>query len=927
MSSNCSNENLSKNNEAKSSCCPSNNCQSSSTEKNDQVGFFIPSSPVYPSAKGSSDQLEQKEKSLDKVEVFVPPKKTDSSCCSSKSCSDTTEAVSTYIPQPSKPVSQDCCSSGSCETEKPLEDADDTVAVFIPSPQKDCCDDETCESLDQSKQADSRRQTEAKGTEVEYLISGMDCPSCAQTIVKKVSKFKGINRCDVNFSSAKMTVDVSQESQTAKIEQAVKQLGFQLTRLDHDDADEYVIEGMDCTACAGTIEKHLRKLNGVQRAEVNFATAKLKIEHHLTQQNIVEEVKKVGYKAAPYDQESIGSNTANSWHGLGYVIVSGIALVIGLLLSYLTSQDLLAIVFYTISIVVGGHKAFRSAWYAILSKSLDMNVLMSSAAIGAVLINQWAEGASVVFLFALGTALQTRTIEKTRASIRNLMKLAPDTALIKQQQSWQEVPVKTVTIGQVILVKPAERIPLDGIISQGQSSINQAPITGESMPIDKGRGETVYAGSINGNGTLEIEVTQTSKNTALARIIHLVEEAQSKKSLTQSFVERFATIYTTIVFVVALLTIIITPLLFSGEWAVWIYRGLELLVVACPCALVISTPVAIVSAIGNAAHHGVLLKGGISLEKLADVDTVVFDKTGTLTEGKPVITVFESFSDLDTDRLLTIVNTIEAHSNHPLARAICLYADEKQVKVLNAFEYQTLPGKGASAVIEGETWFAGNLKLFSNIADHISNRIQVLQNQGATLIILGTVEQVHAVFAVADQLRPTSIQTIQNLKALGIKHTEMLTGDNAGVAAQIALKANVEFKANLMPEDKVTEIQRLQQDGYSVAMVGDGINDAPALTQANVGISMGGAGTDSAIEVSDVVLMSDNIEQLPHAMRLSKKTKQIIKQNIIFSLVIKFIALALIFPGWLSLWMAVLSDTGAAVLVILNSLRLLNFKR
>lgn len=291
MSSNCSNENLSKNNEAKSSCCPSNNCQSSSTEKNDQVGFFIPSSPVYPSAKGSSDQLEQKEKSLDKVEVFVPPKKTDSSCCSSKSCSDTTEAVSTYIPQPSKPVSQDCCSSGSCETEKPLEDADDTVAVFIPSPQKDCCDDETCESLDQSKQADSRRQTEAKGTEVEYLISGMDCPSCAQTIVKKVSKFKGINRCDVNFSSAKMTVDVSQESQTAKIEQAVKQLGFQLTRLDHDDADEYVIEGMDCTACAGTIEKHLRKLNGVQRAEVNFATAKLKIEHHLTQQNIVEEVK------------------------------------------------------------------------------------------------------------------------------------------------------------------------------------------------------------------------------------------------------------------------------------------------------------------------------------------------------------------------------------------------------------------------------------------------------------------------------------------------------------------------------------------------------------------------------------------------------------------------------------------------------------
>lgn len=765
-----------------------------------------------------------------------------------------------------------------------------------------------------------------------YRVYGMDCGACAATIEKGLSKLMDIEEVKVNFSTGKMQVSATTAEALLPIEKEIKKLGFSAESLNQkDNIKTFKIVGMDCSSCAKSIENHINTLPSVKSVNVNFSTGKMKIEHSNSVQEIISEVSKIGYQASllgnnqqpPVEQESKKFNDNT------YVVLSGVLLAFGFIGSFTGLPPLLSTILYAIAMVISGAKPVRSAFYAIKSRSLDMNVLMSAAAIGAAIIGEWFEGATVVWLFAIGNYLQNRSIERTRNSIRNLMDLAPAEAWIKEGTKISKVSVEEVSVGDIIVVKPGEKISLDGEIILGESSINQAPITGESIPVDKTIGDAVYAGTINEHGSLDIKVTKLAEDTTISKIIQLVEEAQEKKAPTEAFVDKFASIYTPIVFIVALVMIVLPPLLGLGAWGEWFYKGLELLVVACPCALVISTPVAIVSAIGNAAKNGVLIKGGTFLEKAGAITAIAFDKTGTLTEGKPKVTEIKTFNDSE-EVLLSIALTLEEYSTHPIAKSIVNHANDKGIISKNGDSFKSIVGKGVQATIQEETYYAGNLKLFEDLQVSLENvfvHVQEIQSKGKSVVIIGTQQRIMGIIAVSDTIRETSATALNALKQSGVKQTVMLTGDNAGTAKLIASESNINrYFAELLPEDKVNAVRQLQNEGHKVAMVGDGINDAPALATADLGIAMGGAGTDTAMETADIILMADNLEKLPHTMKLSKKALRIIKQNIWFSIIIKVAALALIFPGYLTLWMAVLSDTGAALIVILNSIRLLKFK-
>ncbi|MEJ7444939.1 heavy metal translocating P-type ATPase [Staphylococcus hominis] len=568
----------------------------------------------------------------------------------------------------------------------------------------------------------------------------------------------------------------------------------------------------------------------------------------------------------------------------------------------------------------------KSAYYAIKSKSLDMNVLMSVAVIGAIFIGEYFEGAIVVLLFTIGTLLQTISIDKTRNSIQSLMDITSTTANVITENGTTTKDLTDIRVGEILLIKPGDRVPLDGTITDGSSSLNQAPITGESIPVDKTINDEVYAGSINENGTLYIRVSKLVEDTTLSKIIHMVEEAQENKAPTQAFIDRFSEIYTPIVFVLALLVMVIPPLFSLGTWGEWLYKGLELLVIACPCALVISTPVAIVTAIGSAAKNGVLIKGGNHLEGLGTLSALAFDKTGTLTEGRPKVDTIKTI-DANETTLLNIAMSLESYSTHPISNAIVDYAMQLNVKKAYVTDFENIVGQGIKGKINESYVYAGNVKLIESINKKINNykeEINKYEQEGFTVIIIASSSMIHGLITIADPLRSNIKQIIQQLNGTHIKNTIMLTGDNKSTAQKIAQLSGIkEVYAELMPGDKLAAIKDLQNKGYRVAMIGDGINDAPALAQSDVGIAMGGIGSDTAMETADVVLMSDDINQLTRTISISKKAKNIIKQNIYFSIIIKLIAFILVFPGLLTLWLAVLSDTGAAILVILNSLRLL----
>jgi Cd2+/Zn2+-exporting ATPase len=702
---------------------------------------------------------------------------------------------------------------------------------------------------------------------------------------------------------------------------------------------------MDCGDCAVTVERAVAALPGVRNAEVNFGAARLSVVADAGADSLVEaierKVSEAGYRATPMGMRNRLSE-APFWRRDRRVLTTAVGTAAALLAFALSLAGLPAWVSNTLfaaAIVVAGHGFARAGFLALRTGRADMNLLMSVAAIGAAALGDWAEAATVVLLFAFGGTLQAYTLERTRAGIRSLMDLAPETALVLRSENSGgipvareiRVPVEEVATGETVIVGPGERIPLDGVILTGVSSVDQASITGESVPVDVEAGAEVYAGTINGQGVLKLRTLRAHNDTALARIIHLVEEAQARRAPSQQIVDRFASIYTPIVIAGAVLVALVPPLLFAQPFGEWVYRALTLLVVACPCALVISTPVSIVSALGAATRHGVLIKGGATLEALGRVRAVAFDKTGTLTAGRPEVVAVHAL-DGDDKRLLLTAAAAEARSEHPLARAVvhAARAARNGTPLPEASDFTALPGLGARADVDGSTVYVGNTRLFAERGIHLNGsgaRLDDLQAQGNTAVLVGDDKGVRGVIALADRPRPESARAVQDLREVGVEHVVMLTGDNPRTAAAIAAQVGVEeWQADLLPSEKVEAVGRLVDKYGKVAMVGDGVNDAPALATATVGIAMGIGGTDAALEVADVALMSDDLSRIAYAVGLSRSTVRIIGANIIISLATKALALGLAAAGMLPLWGAIAADMGVSLLVTLNGMRLLAYK-
>lgn len=583
------------------------------------------------------------------------------------------------------------------------------------------------------------------------------------------------------------------------------------------------------------------------------------------------------------------------------------------------------------AILIGGFQIARSALLSLKSRTIGIDLLMTIAVLGAAAIGEWIEGAAVVVLFSLGETLEAFTMDRTRRSIRGLMNLTPAEARVRRNDHELILNVREIIVGDVLLVKPGEKLAMDGVVLSGHSYINQAPITGESIPVEKSIGDEVFAGTMNQQGALEIQVTRLHEDNTISRIIQLVEEAQAQKAPSQRFVDVFAKYYTPAVIVLAMFIVIIPVLLLQQPFEAWLYRALMLLVVACPCALVISTPVSIISAIGNAARNGILIKGGAYLEQLGAISAIAFDKTGTLTKGVPHVTQLITLETYTDHEVIQWAAAIEAHSEHPLAAAILRLANERGVDIIRADDFLSITGMGAKGSIDGHAYYVGSTRWFRNELklplERIEHDLARLEASGETVILLGTDQEVVGIFALADQLRDEAIEVVHQLQRMGIAEIKMLTGDHEGTARAIASRfQQIQYAAELLPEEKVQAIQAMMnQKGTSVgvAMVGDGINDAPALASATVGIAMGAAGTDTALETADVALMSDDLTKLPYAIRLGQRTLRIIKQNIMLSLLVKALFFVLIFSGHSTLWMAVLADTGTSLLVIANGMRLL----
>lgn len=617
------------------------------------------------------------------------------------------------------------------------------------------------------------------------------------------------------------------------------------------------------------------------------------------------------------------------------VIASLVFLLIGWVSGQMNGEESASsIIAYGASILVGGYRLFTTGLKNLFRLEFDMRTLMTIAVIGAAIIGEWGEGATVVILFAISEVLESYSMDKARQSIRSLMDIAPKEALIRRGNQEITVEVDDIRIGDILIVKPGQKIAMDGIVIKGLSAVNQAAITGESVPVSKSIDDEVFAGTLNEEGLLEVKVTKHVDDTTIAKIIHLVEEAQAERAPSQAFVDRFAKYYTPVIMFISLLVAVIPPLLFDGDWSKWIYQGLAVLVVGCPCALVISTPVSIVTAIGNAARNGVLIKGGIHLEEMGAIKAIAFDKTGTLTNGIPVVTDYLPQPDAKPNELLTIIAALENGSQHPLASAIMKKAEEEELpyRYLSIEEFTSITGKGIKGKINDKMYYVGSPNLFdeiltNGIPSNLKVTISELQNQGKTVMAAGTETGILGLLAVADEVRANSKSVIQKLHSLGIQKSIMLTGDNSGTANAIGKQIGVsEIQAELLPQDKLTFIKELRGKYDRVAMVGDGVNDAPALAASTVGIAMGGAGTDTALETADIALMADDLGKLPFTLKLSRKALNIIKQNITFSLGIKLIALLLVIPGWLTLWIAIFADMGATLIVTLNGLRLLKIK-
>jgi Cd2+/Zn2+-exporting ATPase len=764
----------------------------------------------------------------------------------------------------------------------------------------------------------------------------MDCPACALKIEKGLALLAGVERATVNLMGETVTIvhspDLPGESQ---FRSTIVDLGYSVeSRVRHTVLS---VLDMDCPNCAKKITQAVLGLTGVESISANPVSGRVTVDHDVdvSLSTIESAIREVGYKVGESDADDESAAPWYrpwSWSSDRLTLISGILFGLGVVFSWVTVDLDLSVVgrtlplsalFYLLAAVMGGFLIFPDGFRAARRLSLDMNFLMSIAVLGAAVIGEYMEAAAIAFLFSLAERLEERAIHRARRSIESLMSLAPDRANVRRDGVEVAVSVDELLLDEVVLIRPGEKIPIDAEVIEGESAVDQSTITGESMPVARTDGDPVFAGTMNGEGYLEVRVTRVSSDTKLSQIVRMVQEAEEHKAPIEQFVKRFASIYTPAVSLAALGVILVPTIFFGGSFDDWFIRGLALLVIACPCAMVISTPVAVVSAITSAARNGVLIRGGEHLEMISKVKVVAFDKTGTLTKGAPEVTDVVALNGCSEAEVLRIAATLEQRSSHPIAGAILRKAGSQVLPEPDHFHSTT--GRGITGTVDGQEFKVGTAELLNHA---VPDPVALLSAKGRTAVYVGTDSELVGAIIIADSVREGAREAVRDLRKQGIERVVMLTGDNSATAQAIADEVGLdEYRAQLLPEDKVAAVKELAKTYGPVAMVGDGINDAPALATAAVGIAMGAAGSDTALETADAALMSDDLSKLPYLFRLSRSSSRVIKQNIWASILIKFSLAAGVIPGLVSLAVAVLvGDMGTSLGVTTNAMRLARVK-
>ncbi len=774
-------------------------------------------------------------------------------------------------------------------------------------------------------------------------VKEMDCPDEEKIIQNKLKDQKGIIDLDINVIAQQVKIVHNPELlSTEDLIKLIAQTGMTASLVNGDvnakGAQLSVIlkvEAMDCSDEAEVIEKKLKAQKGIIDFDINVVAQQVKISYDpafLSVQDLIKIIAETGMKASLVNGKVSSKGERHWWTKNRQVILliaSGILTVAGVIVGLL-DQTLISEFFYGAAIVAAGFYPAKMGILALKTKTINIRLLMVVGAVGAVILGFWEEAALLVVIYSLGDVMEAYSVDKARGALRALMQLSPKEALVRRNGKEVTLPTEEIGIDDTVIVRPGERIPLDGIVVGGDSFVDQAAITGESIPLRKQAGDEAFAGTVNQKGSLDIKVTKIASDTTLAKIIHSVEEAQAKKTSYQRFAEKFGKYYTPIMFVVAIAVSIIPPL-FVGNWTAFIYRGLVVLVVSCSCGLALSVPVAVVSAMANGARKGVLFKGGVYLEVAQHVKAIAFDKTGTLTIGRPAVTDIIVEGNFSEHKVLAIAGTVESKSEHPIAEAIVRKAKESNVPLDTEVEdFTAIVGMGVKAKIDGHSYFMGNTRLLkeNSIAYNPTQdqTISMLENDGKTVVLLSDETKLLGIFAVADIVKADAKEAVQTLKRLGVK-TVMLTGDNKRTAQAIASQVGIdEYLAELLPENKVEAVKGLKQKYGVVAMVGDGINDAPAMAVSDLGIAMGAAGTDIAIETGDVVLLADDLTRIPYVLKLSRRAMNNVRQNTVASLGIVAFLIPTALLGFIGLVPGLILNEFGALIIIANALRLLRAK-
>ncbi|MGJ7034458.1 heavy metal translocating P-type ATPase [Anoxybacillus eryuanensis] len=683
---------------------------------------------------------------------------------------------------------------------------------------------------------------------------------------------------------------------------------------------EYRVKGLTCANCARALEEQIQSLPYGEGATLNYNSGKLRVHERIDLEKVRTILATDGAYIADDEQAPKKRNP------LLYFVGASIFLFLTALVLERLGIDGASIVIYMTAIALSGYKTFVKGLKNIIRFRFNMDTLMTIALIGAFGIGEWKEATVVAILFGINEYLEGLGMERARRSLDMLLKQAPKEALLISNGQMHVVPIESLQVGDVVLVRPGEKIPSDGVVIEGKSSVNEAAITGEAMPIEKEKGMSVYGGSVNNEGMLHVQITKQYKDSSLSKILHLVQEAQETKTPLELFIHRFAKYYTPFIMIVSLFVMIVPPLWFEASWHDALYQGLAVLIVGCPCALILSSPIALLAGMTRNARKGVLVKGGVHLETLGRVRTIAFDKTGTITKGKPHVT--DVIAYIDENKLLYIAASLESVSSHPLAQAIVQKAKQHHIAYKQPEQMATRTGSGMEGKVDGKWYRIGNERMFDHqlFTDQIQKDAEKLKCEGRTIVFVADEQRILGLFGIADEIREESKKVIQQLHRIGIRRTVMLTGDHKKTAEQVAKQVGVTHTfAQLLPEQKVEKIKELMKND-TVAMVGDGMNDAPALAHAHLGIAMG-KGTDSAIETADIVLMQDHLGKLPEAIVIARRVNRTIRLNIAIALSLKATALLLTIPGWLTLWIAILSDMGATIFVSILSLFILWEKR